>query len=442
MTIYKRSGDTFTKLATPVITSDFIAFSVEFSSDGIYLAVAHTGGDCITIFKRSGDTFTKLAAPDYVREVAAYAVAFSNDVAYLTMGYSGGVIIYQRSGDTFTYVAQPTNATQPPGTVRGLSFSADDTYLAVAHSLSPFISIYKRSGGTFTKLANPDILPAGAARTTAFSDDGTYLAVAHEISPFITIYKRSGDTFTKLANLAILPPGIGTGTSFTPNAIYLAVSNGPFSTEPFINIYKRSDDTFTKLNDPATLPPKQAQGIAFSPDGTYLAVPHSNTPFITIYKTILGEFEPAYAQIVKVSNTLPAANTVNAGYALEDGIAGETKTMMSLFGTPIAVPTSVSLTTAPTGFQSSPPSVYLRVGFTNPTNQTVDVEALLFRADTPGTLLGVNNLPTTLAPNATFGPSNVDIAPENGGLHILTVRIKEPGKSFSDIVEVSVNLVS
>ena len=41
----------------------------------------------------------------------------------------------------------------------------------------------------------------------AFSSDDTYMAVAHQNSPFITIYKRSGDTFTKLADPATLPTG-------------------------------------------------------------------------------------------------------------------------------------------------------------------------------------------------------------------------------------------
>jgi hypothetical protein len=81
------------------------------------------------------------------------------------------------------------------------------------------------------------------------------------------------------------------------------------------------------------------------------------------------------------------------------------------------------------------------VAFTNPTNQTVDVEALLFRADTPGTLLGVNNLPTTLAPNQTFGPTNVTSVSGNTATYILQVRIKEAGKAFSTFAEDTVEIV-
>ena len=76
----------------------------------------------------------------------------------------------------------------------GVSFSSDDTYLAVAHT-SPFLTVYKRSGDTFTKLTGIEHQQEGGG--VSFSSDDTYLAVAHT-SPFLTVYKRSGDTFTKI----------------------------------------------------------------------------------------------------------------------------------------------------------------------------------------------------------------------------------------------------
>jgi hypothetical protein len=101
------------------------------------------------------------------------------------------------------------------------------------------------------KLPDPASLPTNNGEKVSFSSDNTYLAVAHGTSPFITIYKRSGDTFTKLANPAILPGNFGLGVSFSPDTIYLAVSHG---NNPYITIYKRSGDIFTKLTNPAALP--------------------------------------------------------------------------------------------------------------------------------------------------------------------------------------------
>ena len=46
------------------------------------------------------------------------------------------------------------------------------------------------------KLSDPADLPPGIGYSVSFSSDDTYLAVAHSTSPFLTVYKRSGDTFT------------------------------------------------------------------------------------------------------------------------------------------------------------------------------------------------------------------------------------------------------
>src|SRR5690606_6566045 len=134
-------------------------------------------------------------------------------------------------------------------------------------------------GDTFTKLANPDVLPTGVVGwSCAFDSTGTYLAVSHNGSPYITIYKRDGDTFTKLAN-------------------------------------------------PATLPNGESRDCSFDPTGTYLAVAHSLSPYITIY----NGFSRA---VFKTSNSLldiQADSVIAAGYAREDGLAGETKEIVRIW---------------------------------------------------------------------------------------------------------------
>ena len=78
----------------------------------------------------------------------------------------------------------------PTGNGRGVSFSSDNTYLAVAHSTSPCLTVYKRSGDVFTKISGI-VAPAGNGEGVSFSSDDTYLAVAHDSSPFLTIYKTT-----------------------------------------------------------------------------------------------------------------------------------------------------------------------------------------------------------------------------------------------------------
>ena len=129
-----------------------------------------------------------------------------------------------------------------------------------------------------TKLSNPSPLPAGTGWDCAFDPTGTYLAVAHYSSPYITIYRRIGDTFTKLPN-------------------------------------------------PATLPTSNGYGCAFDPTGTYLAVAHDGSPYITVYNYLSRA-------VFKTGNSLldiQATGVVAAGYAKEDGLAGETKEIVRIW---------------------------------------------------------------------------------------------------------------
>jgi len=113
--------------------------------------------------------------------ITSMPLAFSDDGLFEPMG-----------GDPiFTRLADPEIL--PASTGRGVAFSSDGTYMAVAHATTPYVTIYKRSGYIFTKLTNPLTLPTGQGNGIAFSPDGTYLAVAHTTAPNLTIYKRSGD---------------------------------------------------------------------------------------------------------------------------------------------------------------------------------------------------------------------------------------------------------
>ena len=82
-----------------------------------------------------------------------------------------------------------------------------------------------------------DILPTGGGNDIAYSPDGAYLAVAHSITPFVTIYKRNGIKLTKLTNPTTLPVSTGNGVSWSPDGIYLAVAH---TSSPYITIYKRN----------------------------------------------------------------------------------------------------------------------------------------------------------------------------------------------------------
>ena len=263
--LYKRTGDTFTKLANPAGLPTGITYGVSFSADSNFLCVAHASSPFMTTYSRAGDTFTKLANPDVLPSGNGAGCAYSADGTYLTVAHSGSpyVTTYKRSagGGTLTKLANP--ATLPPGQATDAVYSADGMYLCVTSSSGPYLTIYKRAGDTFTKLANPVTMPTGSARGAAFSPDGTYLCVAHAVSPYLTIYKRAGDTFAKLANPAVLPADNGNAVAFSADGAYLAV--GFDAVSPYLTIYKRTGDTFAKLANPAVLPDTTTLSVAFYP---------------------------------------------------------------------------------------------------------------------------------------------------------------------------------
>lgn len=115
-----------------------------FSYDSLYLAVAHDTSPFVTIYKHSGDVFTKLTNPAILPAYTSRGVSFSHDSTYLVVSHnvSPYITIYKRSGDTFTKLDDSTDL--PTGYGFGVSFSHNDTFLVIASYGSPFIIIYEQ----------------------------------------------------------------------------------------------------------------------------------------------------------------------------------------------------------------------------------------------------------------------------------------------------------
>lgn len=226
-------------------------------------------------------TYTKLSDPSTLPDGHGRGVAFSPDGIYMAVAHftSQFISIYKRSGDVFTKIADPS--TLPAASRYCCAFSPDGIYLAVGGSGAPTLVIYKRNGDVFTKLSDPSTLPAGTCEGCQFSNDGTYLITANTSTPFMTVYKRSGDTFTKLADPSGLPADDGTQCAISPDGNYIAITH---LTTPFIALYSKSNDVLTKLSNPTTLAGNTCHSVAFSPDGMYVAVGVSVSPFLIIYK--------------------------------------------------------------------------------------------------------------------------------------------------------------
>lgn len=269
MAIYKRVGDTVTKLTNPVTTPPNDSFCVGFSSDDTYLAYGHSSSPFITIYKRSGDTFTKLANPAVLPAAAVTSLVFTN--THLILGTTSGINVYFREGDTYTRIPNPTNST---------ANTADA--VAVAGSI---VAAIKRSSGT-------------------------QYSVLH-------LYHQSVNTFTYLssinaANVLSRPSGVSTNCSFLVgggNSFIAGFSSGtgwstlypvPSRAIPVrFNLVGNSCQVAEHIIDPFT---DTTTSAAITADGKFFAIPSTtSTPGpVYIYRT--GNKESTIETILDVNN--------------------------------------------------------------------------------------------------------------------------------------------
>jgi hypothetical protein len=107
--IYKRSGSTLTKLSTPAsIPAVATVLACRFDPSGNYLAIGFSEADSASnyfwVYKRSGDTFTKLADPAVKTTAQCLDLAWTADGTRLIVATNTtNSFMYRRSGDTLIY---------------------------------------------------------------------------------------------------------------------------------------------------------------------------------------------------------------------------------------------------------------------------------------------------------------------------------------------------
>ncbi len=228
----------------------------------------------------------KIADPGTLPTGSGADCAWSPDGKYLAVTHSitPFITIYDFTTGSLVKIADP--ATLPASSGNGVCWSPDSRYLAVAHNTTPFITIYDFTTGAPVKITNPASLPGGNSLEASWSPDGKYLAVATGVSsPFITIYDFTTGAPVKIADPGTLPTGSGFAVDWSPDSRYLAVGHG---TTPFITIYDFITGVPVKITNPGSLPASTGLGVEFDPTGRFLAVGHNTTPFITIYDFITG----------------------------------------------------------------------------------------------------------------------------------------------------------
>lgn len=261
-----------------------IEYGAAYSGDDTYLAFAHATTPFLSVFSRSGDTFTKLADPVSIPVFnSGRDVAVSSDGTYFLVAgparSNPRLVAYKRTGSTLARLADPVFPTGRAQSVGGLALDPSDTYLCATVSQSPYFCAFKRDGDVFNRLADPAGFPSTYANKAAWSKDGVHVAFALVDAPYLAIYKRTGDTFTKLADPAVMPSSSARSVAWTPDGKFLAVG---YNSSDLVAIYERSGDTFTRVSG-LSASGTQCRFVGFSPDGKYLAIGTNFSPFAYLF---------------------------------------------------------------------------------------------------------------------------------------------------------------
>jgi hypothetical protein len=316
--IYKRNGDTYTKIADPASMPPTGVTGVAWNGS-THLACAHSNYPYVTVYKRSGDTFTKLA--DFTTNEGSATTGHVRFNQHPELGASTRMAfnysvppyfkLFSLSGDTFSMYANPSalpgNAV-PPNADLNFQQNLEGEFLAIAsggifvyttanppvritqsmatsvlvravsadfagytqivYTVNATVYYYDMAAGPYSfTAASPATLALGGACLGALERDpiGTgYLFAGIGISPFFRAY-FGPFSYNQFA-LSADPPGAVIGISVTA-AVNPTVACA-HAASPYVTIYNFDGAaTMTKVADPAVLPPGAATCVAFS--GTF-----------------------------------------------------------------------------------------------------------------------------------------------------------------------------
>lgn len=155
--------------------------------------------------------------------------------------------------------------------------SSRQQYIALGHTLTPFISVYPWStvSGFGTKLSNPTTLPTNKIVGISFSPSGYQVAAVIDAgagSSNVVAYQWSNAGFgAQLSSPSSLPPGIPTAVAFSPAGDAIAITS---NSSPHITAYAWSSSGFGgKYSDPASVFSSAAvYCLDFTPAGDALVI--------------------------------------------------------------------------------------------------------------------------------------------------------------------------
>lgn len=197
--IWKRSGDTYTKIPSiSTVGHGNTITAIKFSPDTNYLAIGFGNGSAVAgqnlvIYKRSGDTFTKLTVPSTTPPNSINDIDFSSDSSQMVVAHANGAYVYKNINDNFVKLSALTGETSH---TTGCTYSKDGKVLYLTVSTTVMMKRYNVSGETYSLLSSPTYNPqAPSVAGVDTTDDGRFLLCyagsGFDGTQFLALYKLS-----------------------------------------------------------------------------------------------------------------------------------------------------------------------------------------------------------------------------------------------------------
>lgn len=229
-------------------------YSVGWSENGNFLAVATNDTSAVKLYSRSGETFTSIAVPSNVAGQNGRS-AISNDGTFIaatwpqspTNSSISEARIWHNNAGTLGSINSIGSVSAGSGSC---AVSSSGQYIAFLAQSSPYLRIKIRSGvgnsASFSDMTLAAQPTSGSAGGVAFSPDNAFLAVCPANQNHATVYKFNSLTsvYEQLAApfVGALPDGFVAACSFNAQGDFLAIAT---SNKTFF--YERINDTFTSV---------------------------------------------------------------------------------------------------------------------------------------------------------------------------------------------------
>lgn len=303
LTIYERSGTTFTKLANPSTLPAGTVNDLDWSPDGNLLVVANSTTPFMRSYQRRGLNFSALGTPGTIPLATGISASFSPNGELLIIGtdYDSGVTfstasIYVTQGGSLLFISTAEQVGGGWG-FPATAWSPDSQFvlgsIAPGAPEGPFTFIQQRAGVGFNPYLNFEVLEPfwdltyGGVYCAAWSPDGNYLALSTPNSPYLLIYAWANQSLILTAPITLpapIPQGAVNALCWSPNSLYLAIAYTGVS--GCVDVYQNGfDGTFTQAW--TALAPHSwtaATGVSWSAGGQFLAISSNSSPYIAVYE--------------------------------------------------------------------------------------------------------------------------------------------------------------